>query len=551
MPNNIITVQVGQCGNQLGMAFWERLCAEHGISPLGHIAKEDRKGEDCKDVFFNEANCGAKWVPRAVLVDLEPRVLGEICNCELNQYSDLFDVDNVYQGPTGGGAGNNWAKGFNQGAEVVESILQIIETEAEKADNLEGFAICHSILGGTGSGLGSRILQELRDRYGKNLIQTYSTVQLLTCNVQVAPYNIVLSLDSIMDHADMCLLFDNDAFERHCKSVNPMHRLRRDGTNENLATLAISEKKNYAQINSMMSQVMAGLTAPMRFYQPTFSRLMHISEMICPLPPMVFAQPALVPYVPVREDTQRPQLVKFPEPKSILNHLLDPRQLISSSQQLLKEQKASILKRSASVHTDVTASTPNETRPIAEEDDLHNLLSGLIILQSNTDPIMSFAGPTAAGGMGIGSLYDHVKMRNMTQKNVYRSPSWMPGTLNMTTCRISPYMNHSQNPVTGLLLANHTSIAICLRSIATDFQKMWHKKANVHKFEEAMEQGGDKQFGKNCLEEKMEESKERLNELLQLYRNSRSSNFIEYDFQEQQLLLDENSSEYATYGTPK
>ncbi|CAK5056475.1 unnamed protein product [Meloidogyne enterolobii] len=179
-----IFLKVGQCGNQLGMAFWERLCAEHGISPLGHIVKEDRKGEDCKDVFFNEANCGAKWVPRAVLVDLEPRVLGEICNCELNQYSDLFDVDNVYQGPTGGGAGNNWAKGFNQGAEVVESILQIIETEAEKADNLEGFAMCHSILGGTGSGLGSRILQELRDRYGKNLIQTYSTVQLLTCNVQ-------------------------------------------------------------------------------------------------------------------------------------------------------------------------------------------------------------------------------------------------------------------------------------------------------------------------------------------------------------------------------
>jgi len=51
---------------------------------------------------------------------------------------------------------------------------------------------------------------------------------------------------------------------------------------------------------------------------------------------------------------------------------------------------------------------------------LHNLLSGLIILQSNTDPIISFAGPAAAGGMGIGSLYDHVKMRNMTQKNVYR-----------------------------------------------------------------------------------------------------------------------------------
>jgi hypothetical protein len=54
MPSNIITVQVGQCGNQLGMAFWERICSEHGISPEGQIAKEVKKGEDCKDIFFNE-----------------------------------------------------------------------------------------------------------------------------------------------------------------------------------------------------------------------------------------------------------------------------------------------------------------------------------------------------------------------------------------------------------------------------------------------------------------------------------------------------------------
>lgn len=42
------------------------------------------------------------------MVDLEPRVLNEICNYDLNQYSDLFDVDNIYQGPTGGGAGNKF-----------------------------------------------------------------------------------------------------------------------------------------------------------------------------------------------------------------------------------------------------------------------------------------------------------------------------------------------------------------------------------------------------------------------------------------------------------
>ena len=76
----------------------------------------------------------------------------------------------------------------------------------------------------------------------------------MTCNVQVAPYNIVLSLDAIMEHADMCLLFDNDAFEKQCKSVNPLQRLRRDGTHEDLSNLATNEKKNYAKINSMVCE---------------------------------------------------------------------------------------------------------------------------------------------------------------------------------------------------------------------------------------------------------------------------------------------------------
>lgn len=32
MPRAILTVQVGQCGNQVGSEFWKRLCQEHGIS---------------------------------------------------------------------------------------------------------------------------------------------------------------------------------------------------------------------------------------------------------------------------------------------------------------------------------------------------------------------------------------------------------------------------------------------------------------------------------------------------------------------------------------
>lgn len=35
MPREIITLQVGQCGNQIGMEFWKQLCLEHGISKEG------------------------------------------------------------------------------------------------------------------------------------------------------------------------------------------------------------------------------------------------------------------------------------------------------------------------------------------------------------------------------------------------------------------------------------------------------------------------------------------------------------------------------------
>lgn len=31
----IVSLQVGQCGNQIGAKFWELVCAEHGITGDG------------------------------------------------------------------------------------------------------------------------------------------------------------------------------------------------------------------------------------------------------------------------------------------------------------------------------------------------------------------------------------------------------------------------------------------------------------------------------------------------------------------------------------
>ena len=58
------------------------------------------------------------------------------------------------------------------------------DREAEYCDSLEGFTLCHSIAGGTGSGMGSYLLELLSDRWNKKLIQTYRWgVRLAACEV--------------------------------------------------------------------------------------------------------------------------------------------------------------------------------------------------------------------------------------------------------------------------------------------------------------------------------------------------------------------------------
>ena len=68
------------------------------------------KGGDRKDVFFYQAD-DEHYIPRALLIDLEPRVINSIQNSE---YRNLYNHENVFVADHGGGAGNNWASGYHQ-----------------------------------------------------------------------------------------------------------------------------------------------------------------------------------------------------------------------------------------------------------------------------------------------------------------------------------------------------------------------------------------------------------------------------------------------------
>lgn len=88
---------------------------------------------DRKDTFFYQAD-DSHYVPRAVLVDLEPRVINSILT---GTYGGLFNPENVYMSKDGGGAGNNWAMGYANGEKLYEDLLEIIDREADGSDSLE------------------------------------------------------------------------------------------------------------------------------------------------------------------------------------------------------------------------------------------------------------------------------------------------------------------------------------------------------------------------------------------------------------------------------
>uniref|UniRef100_A0A8C7JJI9 Tubulin/FtsZ GTPase domain-containing protein n=1 Tax=Oncorhynchus kisutch TaxID=8019 RepID=A0A8C7JJI9_ONCKI len=86
----IVHLQAGQCGNQIGAKFWEVISDEHGIDPTGTYHGDSDLQLDRINVYYNEAS-GGKYVPRAVLVDLEP---GTMDSVRSGPFGQIFRPDN-------------------------------------------------------------------------------------------------------------------------------------------------------------------------------------------------------------------------------------------------------------------------------------------------------------------------------------------------------------------------------------------------------------------------------------------------------------------------
>jgi len=434
----IITLCVGQCGNQIGSEFWKQITAEHGIQPNGVPEEFATEGDDRKDVFFYQAD-DERFVPRALLLDLEPRVVNAI---QSSQHRDLFNPENVFVSKEGGGAGNNWASGYRQAEENAETLMDMFDREADNSDSLEGFVLTHSIAGGTGSGMGSYLLEHLNDHFPKKLISTYSVFpnwEEDQSDVVVQPYNSMLTLKRLAVNADCVVVLDNTALNRIA-----VDRLR-------IANPSV------AHINSLVSTVMAASTTTLRYPGYMNNDLVGLVASLVPTPRCHFLMTGYTPLTISADEMARPHNPR--DARDVTGPAGDggagsepPRAAAAGS-----VRKTSVLDVMLRLTQPANIMVSANTRKGC-------YLSLLNIIQGDVDPTQV-----------------HKALSRIRERRLVSFIPWGPASFNVALSRKSPYVE-TKHKVSGLLLANHTCIAQLFAKTVGAYDRIRRRNAFIENY---------------------------------------------------------------------
>jgi tubulin alpha len=231
--------------------------------------------------FFQELGQG-RFLPRAIFLDLEPSVVDEVRS---GTYGNLFRPDCLVSGRED--AANCYARGhYTIGREQIEVAMDRIRRLADQCCGLQGFMVFHSFGGGTGSGLGSLLMERLAVEYGKKnklAFSIYPSPRVSTAIVE--PYNSVLYTHTTLEHVDVSFLVDNEAIYDLARE-----RLKVD-------------QPTYTNLNRLIAQILSSITASLRFEGAINVDLGEFQTNLVPFPRIHFPLAQYAPLASPEEST--------------------------------------------------------------------------------------------------------------------------------------------------------------------------------------------------------------------------------------------------------
>ncbi|CAB4301257.1 unnamed protein product [Prunus armeniaca] len=301
----IISIHIGQAGIQVGNSCWELYCLEHGIQPDGQMPSDASVGvgRDAFNTFF----------------------------IRTGTYRQLFHPEQLISGKED--AANNFARGhYTVGKEIVDLCLDRVRKLADNCTGLQGFLVFNAVGGGTGSGLGSLLLERLSVDYGKKSklgFTIYPSPQVSTAVVE--PYNSVLSTHSLLEHTDVSVLLDNEAIYDICRR-----------------SLDI-ERPTYTNLNRLISQVISSLTTSLRFDGAINVDVTEFQTNLVPYPRIHFMLSSYAPVISAEKAYH--EQISIPE---ITNAVFEPSSMMAKGDVVPKDVNAAV----ATIKTKRTVQCP-------------------------------------------------------------------------------------------------------------------------------------------------------------------------------------------------
>ncbi|ESL11070.1 epsilon tubulin [Trypanosoma rangeli SC58] len=435
MPREIVSIQVGQCGNQIGLKWWDVMLQEQKANP---------QYPDARDALFISEPVGrdesTTLRARCVAIDMEEGVLRSMLRGPLQ---DLFDA--TFFVSDVGGAGNNWAVGHMEyGDKYIDSISESVRGQVERCDSIQSFLVMHSLSGGTGSGLGTRVLGMLEDEF-PHIFRICPVVMPGTVDdVVTAPYNTAFALRELIEHADAVLPLDNDALTRMADTAlgrktvtNAAGEVIRGGVPD-VHSYSVAQptmtKLPYDSMNALVAHLLSNLTCAMRFPGPLNMDINEITTNLVPYPRLLFFTSAVAPLNVARYSAAA-----------------GPRSVDSLLKACLEKDHQFV---------DVSEGTQS-----ALTRDAGTCLATALIAR----------GPQIT----VGDLARNIPRIRARQKLVY----WNEEGFKTALCSVSP-LGHRDSV---LMLSNHCSIAQKLQKIYERFMRLYNVRSHVHHYERFLE----------------------------------------------------------------
>ena len=322
----------------------------------------------------------------------------------------------------------------------------------------------HSIAGGTGSGMGSYMLEVLNERYPKKLLQTYSVFPNSEeiSDVVVQPYNSLLSLKRLTQNADCVTVLDNAALNRIAAD-----RLR-------------IQNPTFAQTNKLVSTVMAASTMTLRYPGYMNNDLIGMMASLIPTPRCHFLMTSYTPFM-VDGEAQA-NTVRKTSVLDVMRRLLQPKNKMVSTDPSKKSCYISILN----------------------------------IIQGEADPTEV-----------------HKSLLRIRERRLANFIPWGPASIQVALTRKSPYVQ-TPHKVSGLMLANHTSIASLFKRTCEQYDRLRKRNAFLDQYKKM-------DMFKDNLDE-FDQSRNVVQDLIEEYQAAEKEDYLQYGLKKTQAQMPELSN---------